>query len=531
MTAAALPARFRDRVAGRPAIWLLAAIMLLTGWEAVARLNAGSFVIAGPISALAYLGDNAGLLTRATGATLVNAAWGFLWGNLAAVVLAGAVILAPRLERLLNALALLVFCLPLVATGPILRVLFGTGNGPQVTLAALAVYYTTFLPLVVGLRAVPQSWLDLVRSHGRGAWAQLVHVRAAASLPYLVAGLQIAVPAAILGAMIGEFTGAERGLGVLTIRAMRALDVDATWGIAALAAGVSMLGYAGFGWLSRRLTTAPPALLLSAPVAPETRGPWRRLAGFMMIALGVLALWQGAMALFDLHPFFAKRPGDVLAFLVTDPDAARHRAVLLGAYADTLAFTLPGYGAGLLLGAGLACAIMLAPALASLALPLSVALRSVPIVTTAPLIVLALGRGAVGTVTIVTVMIFFPTLVACLHGLRQTPGQVTDIFASYASGRWRLLRLARIPAMLPAFFAAARMAIPAAVLAVTTAEWLATGNGIGSLMALTASTSDYNMLWSAVVLIGVTASLAHAAVGLIERSVLRVYAPEQASRR
>ncbi len=529
MTAAALPFRVRSR-AGGAAAWVFAALVLLVAWELAARLNAGSFAIAGPLSVAAHLRNNAALLARALGTTLTNAAWGFVWGNLAAIALAVIVVLAPRVEGLLNALALLVFCLPLVATGPILRVLFGPGAGPQVTLAALAVYYTTFLPLVVGLRAVPQSWLDLVRSHGRGAWAQMVHVRAAASLPYLTAGLQIAVPAAILGAMIGEFTGADRGLGVLTIRAMRGLDVDATWAIATLAAGVSILGYGALGWLGRRLTTGRPALLLSAPVAAPPRSVAQRLAGGALVVVAVLGLWQGTMVLFDLHPFFAKRPADVAAFLLTGPEAAQHRAVLLGAYADTLAFTVPGYVAGLVLGAGLACVCVLVPALARFGLPLSIALRSVPIVTTAPLIVLALGRGAAGTITIVTVMIFFPTLVACLRGLQQTPGQVTDIFASYAAGRWRVLRLAQIPAMLPAFFAAARMAIPAAILAVTTAEWLATGHGIGSLMALTASTSDYNMLWSSVVLIGVTATLAHLALGLVERAVLRVYAPEQAPR-
>jgi ABC-type nitrate/sulfonate/bicarbonate transport system permease component len=63
-----------------------------------------------------------------------------------------------------------------------------------------------------------------------GRMAALVHVRAMAALPYLFAGLQIAAPAAFLGAMVGEFTGAERGMGVLTIRAIRALDVEMTWG-------------------------------------------------------------------------------------------------------------------------------------------------------------------------------------------------------------------------------------------------------------------------------------------------------------
>ena len=330
--------------------------------------------------------------------------------------------LAPRLERALGALALLVFCLPLVATGPILRVVFGPGDGPAVTLAALAVYYTTFLALMVGLRAVPRSWLDLVRSHGRGAGAQLRHVRAAAALPYLAAGLQIAAPAAVLGAMVGEFTGAERGLGVLTIRAMRALDTDATWTLAALAAGTAMAAYAAIGAIGRRLAPGPPALLLAPPPAPRPPRRARRAAEAVLIALAALALWQGAMDALGLSPFFAKRPGDVLAFLVTGPDAAAHRATLLAASAQTLGYAVPGYLAGLALGAGLACAVVLLPGLATTALPAAIALRSVPIVATAPLLVLALGRGAAGTIAIVAVMIFFPALVASLEGLRPRAG-------------------------------------------------------------------------------------------------------------
>ena len=524
MSARALPLPVALGPAAGRALGVLA---LLLGWELAAQLLERSYLLAGPLAVANYLVENAGLLARASGVTAANAAWGFLWGNLAAVALAVLVILVPRLERLAASLSLVVFCLPLVATGPILRVLFGPGEGPQIVLAALAVHYTTFLALMVGLRAVPQSWLDLVRTHGRGAGAQLVHVRLVAALPYLTAGLQIAAPAAILGAMIGEFTGAERGLGVLTIRATRALDVDATWAIATLSAGLSILAYAGFGWLGRRAADTPPALLLVAQRAPRRAGRGPALAWAALLIAVPFLLWQVAMDAFDLSPFFAKRPGDVAAYLWTAPEAAAHRATLLSAYAETLAFAGPGYLAGLAIGAGLASAVLLMPGLAATVLPVAVALRSVPILTTAPLIVLALGRGAVGTVAIVAVMIFFPTLVACLQGLRQTPRPVIDLFDSYASGRWRLLVMARLPAMLPAFFAAARMAIPAALLAVTTAEWLATGNGIGSLMALTASTSDYGMLWSAILLVTATAAVGFAGLAAVERAVLGAYAPEQ----
>jgi ABC-type nitrate/sulfonate/bicarbonate transport system permease component len=104
---------------------------------------------------------------------------------------------------------------------------------------------------------------------------------------------------------------------------------------------------------------------------------------------------------------------------------------------------------------------------------------------------------------------------------------VLDVMATYGAGRWARLWHAQVPAMLPAFFAAARMSVPAAVLAVTVVEWLSTGNGIGSLMALSASLSDYDMLWSSIVVVSLLAVGAYALVGAIESRVLRRYAPEQ----
>jgi ABC-type nitrate/sulfonate/bicarbonate transport system permease component len=251
------------------------------------------------------------------------------------------------------------------------------------------------------------------------------------------------------------------------------------------------------------------------------------LAIVTLTTAAVLALWWGGLDALNLSTFFAKRPDDLVDALFLAPDAALTRATLLQATRETLTFLFPGYLAGLLTGATLAMALVLAPSLANTAMPLAIALRSVPIITTAPLVVLLLGRGAVGTITLIAIMVFFPTLIACLHGLRQAPGRATDVLRSYAASPAAILRHVRLPAMLPAFFAAARINVPASILAVTVVEWLATGNGLGSLMALSASLSDYDMLWSAVVLSTLLAVLGYGLIGLIERQVLATYAPEQ----
>jgi ABC-type nitrate/sulfonate/bicarbonate transport system permease component len=513
--AVSVPAGMRLRRAGP----LAGIVVLFLSWELSARLLTDAFVLAAPSDVAGWLWREWALMGRALGVTLGNAAAGYAIGNLAAIALAGVALIWPRSERVVTGLALVVFCLPL------LRVFFGPGPAPQIALAALAVYYTTLIPLLVGLRAAPDSWFDLVRSYGRGRIAALVHVRSMAALPYLFAGLQIAAPAAFLGAMVGEFTGAERGMGVLTIRAIRALDVEMTWALATVATAVAIAAYLVIGALARRiLLDAPPVILAAPPPAARRRSGWLDTA---LVALVAVGLWWGLIAAFDLNPFFAKGPDDVFRAVVSQPDASETRAALGTALWQTAAYLLPGYAAGLAAGAGLAVLLVLVPALASTAMPLAIALRSVPIVTTAPLVVLLLGRGATGTIVLVAVMVFFPTFVACLHGLRQAPGQVMDVLDSYAAGPVARLVRVRIPAMLPAFFAAARMAVPASVLAVTVVEWLATGNGIGSLMALSASLSDYDMLWSSVVLVSVLSALGYAGVGAVETRVLRAYAPEQ----
>ncbi len=176
---------------------------------------------------------------------------GFVFGNALALGCAVLVLLVPALERVVTQLAVASYCLPIVAVGPILSLAF-TGSRPMDIMAGLAVFFTTLIGGLLGLRSADRSTLDVVRAYGGGRWQQLLRVRAIAALPSTFAALKVAAPAALLGAIIGEYLGrVDAGLGVAMTISEQQLDVARTWGIALVSGAVAGAGYAVVGLVAR----------------------------------------------------------------------------------------------------------------------------------------------------------------------------------------------------------------------------------------------------------------------------------------
>ena len=192
--------------------------------------------------------------------TAQEAAWGWVWGNAFAMVCAALFVLLPFTEKALMRLAIASYCLPVIAIGPILLIVFGADTA-RVTLAAMSVYFTTLMGMLLGLRSADQTSLDLVHAYGGGGWAKLRKVRLWACLPSLFAGLRIAAPAAVLGAIIGEYLGGESGLGIAMIASQQGLLIERTWALAMVATGAAALGYAATALVGRLLTPWAPQVV------------------------------------------------------------------------------------------------------------------------------------------------------------------------------------------------------------------------------------------------------------------------------
>jgi ABC-type nitrate/sulfonate/bicarbonate transport system permease component len=187
-------------------------------------------------------------------ATATEAFQGFLWGNIIAIALAVLVLLVPWLERIALQLAVASFCLPIIAIGPILTIVF-SGNAPMVALAAISCFFTTLVGTLLGLRAADRTSLDLVSAYGGGRFQQLRRVQVIAALPSVFGALKIAAPAAFLGAIIGEWLGTgSRGMGIAMVVAEQQLETPRTWGIALMCGMIAGVGYGVVALVSRFVT-------------------------------------------------------------------------------------------------------------------------------------------------------------------------------------------------------------------------------------------------------------------------------------
>lgn len=193
--------------------------------------------------------------------TLREAAVGYVWGNGIALVLAASVLLLPRLEPIVMQIAVVSYCLPVVAVGGIAIVTLGGAKQPgdasatAIFLAALAVFFTTVVGAVLGFTAADRASLDVVRVYGGSRFTQLRKVRLIAAVPAVLNALQIAVPSAFLGAVLGEYMGAiDRGVGITLIRLQGNLDSTRVWVVFLLCALIALAGYALVGLLARLVT-------------------------------------------------------------------------------------------------------------------------------------------------------------------------------------------------------------------------------------------------------------------------------------
>ena len=250
------------------------------------------------------------------------------------------------------------------------------------------------------------------------------------------------------------------------------------------------------------------------------RAVGRSLLTFALTLTVVLALWVAVIELFGISSYVAKGPLDVWEYLVTDDDAGAHRSLVVADLAITLADAFVGFVAGLVVALLGAMAFRLSRGVEQALMPIAMLLRSVPLVAMAPLIILVFGRDVATVAVVAGIVVLFPALVTIVFGLHSASPEMLDVVAVYGGSRWTALRKVALPASLPSFFAAVRISVPGALTGALLAEWLATGDGLGSAIQTAYAQVQFSLVWSAVVVVTAVSLVLYNVVQLVETVVL-----------
>jgi NitT/TauT family transport system permease protein len=234
-------------------------LAVLAAWELAIRLfKVPNFVLPAPSAIVTALIDNRAQLAAATKATAVEILVGFLLSALVGICVALLIVRFERFGKALYPLVVLFQNVPKVALAPIFILWFGYDLTPKVTLIVVIAFFPVAIDMLAGLQSVEPSFVALMQSVGASRGEILLHVRIPHSLPYLMAGLKVAITFSVIGAIVGEFAGANAGLGYVIQFASTQLDTALVFAALVVVSVLGLLFYYVVEFFERTMISWAP---------------------------------------------------------------------------------------------------------------------------------------------------------------------------------------------------------------------------------------------------------------------------------
>jgi len=198
-----------------PAATLLAA---LVAWEVATRaFRIPRFIMPAPSAILGEGWEWRYRFIGHTWVTLYETLGGFALSMVVGVPLAVLIVYSPALRAAIYPLVILAQSVPKIAIAPVLLLVLGYGEMPKMVVAFLVAFFPVVVDTATGLAATPPELLDLSRSYRASAFKTFLKVRLPMALPFIFAGAKVAITLSVIGAVVGEFVGSDRGLGYVIL--------------------------------------------------------------------------------------------------------------------------------------------------------------------------------------------------------------------------------------------------------------------------------------------------------------------------
>jgi NitT/TauT family transport system permease protein len=254
---------------------LLLVAATLAVWEALVRLlQVPAFILPTPSSIFTalYRGIASTLYLNHIGITLAETLIGFVVGTVLAFALGIAVALSRPIEYFLYPFIVMFQAMPKVALAPLIIVWFGLGLTSKVVNAALVAFFPLMVNTIVGLRSAEEDKVDLMRSLAASPWQIFWMLRLPNAMPYIFAGLEIAMIFALIGAIVAEFVGAQSGLGMLIQSMNFTMDVAGQFSILLILSLMGLVLNGIVNGVRRRVLFWDPSQKVDAVASAQKKG-------------------------------------------------------------------------------------------------------------------------------------------------------------------------------------------------------------------------------------------------------------------
>jgi putative hydroxymethylpyrimidine transport system permease protein len=233
---------------------LAAALLGLALWQAVVLVaEPPPFILPGPGRVLSALWTSRALLAEHALVTVCEVLLGLVFGALLGAATAVWLAASPLSRSLVQPALVFSQAVPVFALAPLLTLWLGYGLAAKVVMAVLIIYFPVTSAFLDGLTATPQGYFDLARCMGATPGGLMWRVRVPAALPSLASGLRLAAVYAPIGAVIGEWVGASRGLGYLMLLANGRAKTDLMFAALLVLAAFTLTLHATVDRAARRL--------------------------------------------------------------------------------------------------------------------------------------------------------------------------------------------------------------------------------------------------------------------------------------
>jgi NitT/TauT family transport system permease protein len=213
--------------------------LLLLWWAVVAFFDVKPFIAPSPVLVLQTLYAKRDVLLSNLWPTALEAAGGFVLGNLAAILVATVFVHNKTLQDIFFPVVLMFNAIPIVAKAPILVLIMGNGMEPKITIAALVCFFPTLVNTVRGLESVNPQAMELMRVLSASKTEIFFRLRLFNALPYMFSALRIAASMCVIGAVVGEWVGATVGVGAMIIQATFNFDSALLYSAIVMSASLS----------------------------------------------------------------------------------------------------------------------------------------------------------------------------------------------------------------------------------------------------------------------------------------------------